>query len=71
MRVKAVLCVPLGHRYHPARTDTPYPVLECERCGRLTELTAESGGPEGWASRGGRLGLMRQMMDADPPRPRK
>jgi hypothetical protein len=69
VRVKAVLCVPLGHRYHPARTDTPYPVLECERCGHMTELTAESSGPEGWMARDARARTMGQMMDV--PRPRK
>lgn len=71
MRLKAVLCVPAGHKYHPARTDTPYPVLECERCGRVMEMTAESMGPEGWLSRGGRRGMMNQLFDAGPPHPRK
>ncbi|HKT44267.1 MAG TPA: hypothetical protein VJQ85_05655 [Gaiellaceae bacterium] len=71
MRSVALLCVPIGHKWRPARTDTPYPVLECERCGRLMEMTAESMGAEGWTSRGARRGMMRQMFDADPPRPRK
>ena len=71
MRVKALLCVPLGHRYHPARTDTPYPVLECERCGYMVEMTAESVSGEGWMARGARRGLMGQMMDTNPPHPRK
>lgn len=60
--------MPLGHKYHPARTETPYPVLECERCGRLMEMTAESSGPEGWMSRGGRAGTIRQMMNPGGPR---
>ena len=63
MKAKAVLCVGLGHKWHTARSDTPYPVLECARCGRLTELTAESLGPEGWMDRGARRGTMGQMMD--------
>jgi hypothetical protein len=61
--LKAIVCVPVGHRYHPIESDTPFPVLKCDRCGRLTELTAESSGPEGWMARGGRSGSMRQMMD--------
>ncbi len=63
MRLKGMICAPVGHRWQPARTDTPYPVLECERCGRVMEMTAESAGPEGWLDRGSRLGTMRQMMD--------
>ncbi|HEX5246478.1 MAG TPA: hypothetical protein VFW41_05050 [Gaiellaceae bacterium] len=63
MKIAAVLCAPLGHRWHPIASDTPYPVLECGRCGRTRELTAESSGPEGWMSRGARAGTMRQMMD--------
>ena len=68
MSARSILCIPLGHRYHPIESDTPYPVLKCNRCGRLTELTAESSGPEGWMSRGGRAGTMRQMMDPRGPR---
>jgi hypothetical protein len=60
---KALLCVPLGHKWHTVPSDTPYPVLKCDRCGRLTELTSESAGGEGWMERGARLGTMRQMMD--------
>lgn len=62
--------MPLGHKYRPARTDTPYPVLECERCGRLTEMTAESSGPEGMFERGGRLGRMGGFQDAGIQRKR-
>jgi hypothetical protein len=68
VRLKGFVCVPLEHKWHPARSDTPYPVLECARCGRLTELTGESSGPEGWMDRGARGGTMAQMMD--PPRRR-
>jgi hypothetical protein len=68
MKLRAVLCVPLGHHWHPIASDTPYPVLECDRCGRTRELTAESRGPEGWMARGARAGTMRQMMD---PRDRR
>jgi len=64
MNARAILCVPLGHKWHTARSDTPYPVLECGRCGRLRELTAESGDPEGWMERSGRSGRMGGLFDA-------
>jgi hypothetical protein len=64
MTLKAVLCVPLGHRWHPVESDTPFPLLKCDRCGRLRELSAESSSPEGWMARGGRAGTVGQMMDA-------
>ncbi len=67
-RPAAILCVPLGHKWHPARSDTPYPVLECDRCGRLMEMTAESVGGEGWMARGGRRGRMSGFFDAKIPR---
>jgi hypothetical protein len=35
------------------------------------EMPADSMDPEGWMSRGARRGMMRQMFDADMPRPRK
>jgi len=64
MSLKGALCVPLGHRYHPARTDTPYPVLECERCGHVMEMTAESSDGESWTARGARSeAASLQMMD--------
>jgi hypothetical protein len=63
VKAKALLCVPLGHKWHTARSDTPYPVLECGRCGRLMEMPPESSGGEGLLARGARLGTMRQMMD--------
>jgi hypothetical protein len=69
MKVAALICVPLGHRWHPVESDTPYPLLKCDRCGRLREMTAESRGPEGWMARGARSGAMGQMMD-DPDRRR-
>jgi hypothetical protein len=70
MQAKALLCVPLGHKWHTARTDTPYPVLECERCGRLRELTAESGDPEGLFERAGRSARMGGLQDAGIQRKR-
>jgi hypothetical protein len=69
MKLAGVLCVPLGHRWHPIESDTTFPVLKCARCDRVRELTAESRGPEGWMTRGARAGTMRQMMD-DPTRRR-
>ena len=59
--MKAILCVPLGHRWHTSASDTPYPVLECGRCGRLQELTAESTAPETWLARSGRASRMARM----------
>jgi hypothetical protein len=69
MKVAALICVPLGHRWHPVESDTPYSLLECGRCGRLRELTTESRGPEGWMERRTRGATMSQMMD-DPGRRR-
>ncbi len=43
MRLGAILCVPLGHRWHTARSDTSYPVLECDRCGARREATGGDG----------------------------
>ena len=39
MRLKALICVFLGHRWvQPADLRETYPVLECRRCGRRKEL---------------------------------
>ena len=62
------MCVPLGHKWHTARSDSPYPVLECSRCGRLMEMTAESVGTEGWMARSGRRTRMDGFFDAKIPR---
>jgi hypothetical protein len=69
VNLKAALCVPVGHKWHPVESDTPYPLLKCDRCGRLRELTTESSGAEGWSARGARSAAMREMMD-DPSRRR-
>jgi hypothetical protein len=69
MSFKSVLCVPLGHRWHPVASDTPYPLLKCGRCGRFREMTTESRDPDGWMARGARGATMSQMMD-DPGRRR-
>jgi hypothetical protein len=35
MKLSAVLCVPLGHKWAPlAESDSPEPVMQCRRCGR-------------------------------------
>jgi hypothetical protein len=39
MKIKAILCVPLGHHWHTVATSDPFPVLECSRCGRHREVT--------------------------------
>jgi hypothetical protein len=40
---KAIICVPLGHRWAEASdVSETYPVLRCRRCRRLRELTPET-----------------------------
>jgi len=40
MRLKSVLCVPLGHKWTPdEETTDPTLVLRCERCGRKSSGT--------------------------------
>jgi hypothetical protein len=40
---KAIVCVPLGHRWaEAADVNETYPVLRCRRCRRLRELTPET-----------------------------
>jgi hypothetical protein len=49
---KALLCMPLGHRWSEAAdVEAPYPVLRCERCGRTMELTAETHDAVPWEGR--------------------
>lgn len=41
MKIRAILCVPLGHRWHTVATGDPFAVLECSRCGRRREVTED------------------------------
>ena len=47
MKIGAILCVPLGHRWHTVATTGPVadpnPVLECSRCGRRRDVVAGTG----------------------------
>ena len=53
MSFKAILCVPLGHRWHEAADIVEtYPVLRCQRCGRLRNMGAETRGFTPWTGRG-------------------
>jgi hypothetical protein len=62
--LKAVVCVPLGHRWEVRPdSDETYPVLRCRRCGRLTELAPGTGGGERLTERAGRASMMRGMFD--------
>jgi hypothetical protein len=64
MSVKALLCVPLGHRWKPREDSTEsYPVLRCERCGRTTALAPGTSLGEGFSARSGRTSRMRGMFD--------
>jgi hypothetical protein len=53
MSLKALLCVPLGHRWHtdPDSTEA-YPLLRCERCGRQRNMGAETRDMTPWTGRG-------------------
>jgi hypothetical protein len=53
VNLKALLCVPLGHKWAEA-TDVveTYPVLRCGRCGRLRNMGAEARGVTPWTGRG-------------------
>jgi hypothetical protein len=44
MGLKAVLCIPLGHKWVPAQesSGTPAPVLRCQRCGRSGIFSGET-----------------------------
>jgi hypothetical protein len=50
--LKALLCVPLGHKWGEA-TDIveTYPVLRCKRCGRLRNMGDETRGWTPWTAR--------------------
>jgi hypothetical protein len=52
MNVKALLCVPLGHKWGEA-TDVvaTYPVLRCKRCKRLRNMSDETRGVTPWTGR--------------------
>ena len=53
MNLKALLCVPLGHKWReaPDVVET-YPVLRCKRCGRLRNMGEETRGFTPWTARG-------------------
>jgi hypothetical protein len=43
MRLKAVLCIPLGHKWEAApEADTPHPLMRCKRCRRTTIFSDET-----------------------------
>jgi hypothetical protein len=52
VNLKAVICVPLGHKWTEA-TDTfeSYPVLRCSRCGRLRNVGGETRDVTPWTGR--------------------
>jgi hypothetical protein len=53
MNLKAVLCVPLGHRWSEAADVVEsYPVLRCKRCGKLRNMGGETRGFTPWTARG-------------------
>jgi hypothetical protein len=65
MNARGVLCILTGHRWTEARdVHATFPVLRCRRCGRLSELTAESQRPEGWLERSGRGARASDFQDA-------
>jgi hypothetical protein len=52
MNLKALFCVPLGHKWGEATdvVDTN-PVLRCKRCGRLRNMGDETRGVTPWTAR--------------------
>jgi hypothetical protein len=52
MNLKALLCIPLGHKWAEA-TDVveSYPVLRCRRCGRLRNMGDETRDVPPWTGR--------------------
>jgi hypothetical protein len=52
VNVKAVLCVPLGHKWGEATgVVETFPVLRCARCGRLRNMSGETRGFTPWTAR--------------------
>jgi hypothetical protein len=43
MKIRAILCVPLGHHWHKVPTPDPLTVLQCSRCGRRREVVEGTG----------------------------
>jgi hypothetical protein len=53
MNFKAVLCLPLGHKWREAPDVVEsYAVLRCQRCGRLRNMSSETRGFTPWTARG-------------------
>lgn len=52
MNPKALLCVPLGHRWHtdPESTEA-FPLLRCARCGRHRHMGPETREKTPWTAR--------------------
>jgi hypothetical protein len=52
MNLKALVCVPLGHKWAEA-TDLveTYPVLRCRRCGRLRNMSDATRDVSPWTGR--------------------
>jgi hypothetical protein len=43
MKLKGLLCIPLGHSWTPVeQSDVPEPVLRCRRCGRTDIFSEET-----------------------------
>jgi hypothetical protein len=51
--LRALLCVPLGHKWReaPEIVET-YPVLRCKRCGKRRNMSDETRGFTPWTARG-------------------
>jgi hypothetical protein len=53
MTLRALLCVPLGHKWREAtELVATYPVLRCWRCGKLRNMGDETRGFTPWTARG-------------------
>jgi hypothetical protein len=53
MNLRALLCVPLGHRWAEAPdVIETYPVLRCIRCGQMRNMGSETREKTPWTGRG-------------------
>ena len=52
VNLKALACVPLGHKWAEATgVVETYPLLRCRRCGRLRNMSSETRGFTPWTAR--------------------